>query len=120
MTEAKREAVLIQLMRDVCDELGLPEEKQEHAPILEALNVAYNKGAESTSQPAERDGQWVSCEERMPGPIEGETVLMCFTTTEVLTGAWDGDDWLCGDTIIPRRHVTHWMPLPDPPQPKET
>jgi len=70
-----------------------------------------------STQPA---GEWVSCEERMPEPVEDETVLMYFATTEVLTGAWDGEDWIHGDTIIPRRHVTHWMPLPAPPQPKGT
>jgi hypothetical protein len=38
----KVEEMLIRLMRDLCEELGLPEEKDEHAPILEALNEAYN------------------------------------------------------------------------------
>lgn len=39
------EEYLIGLMRDLCDELGLPEEKREHSPILEALNRAHNRGA---------------------------------------------------------------------------
>lgn len=68
--------------------------------------------AESSARPA---AEWVRCSERMPEPTGDETVLMYFATTEVLTGAWDGDDWIHGDTIIPRRHVTHWMPLPPSP-----
>lgn len=63
---------------------------------------------------AEAEGRsvtWVDCAERMPPPGD-ETVLMHFATTEVLTGAWDGEDWLHGDRVVPCRHVTHWMPIP--------
>lgn len=42
------EEYLIGLMRGVCEELGLPEEKGEHCPILEALNQAHNRGATRT------------------------------------------------------------------------
>lgn len=44
------EEYLIKLMRDLCNELGLPEEKDEHAPILVALNQAYNRGAQGEPQ----------------------------------------------------------------------
>lgn len=46
----KTEKYLAALMRDVCEELGLPEEKQERAPILEALNDAYNRGAADSTE----------------------------------------------------------------------
>lgn len=46
------EAYLIQLMRDVCEEIGIPEETGERAPILEALNKAHNRGAEPREAPA--------------------------------------------------------------------
>ncbi len=44
------ESYLIQLMRDVCEELGIPEEEGERCPILEALNQAHNRGAQGCAE----------------------------------------------------------------------
>lgn len=50
------EEYLIGLMRDVCEELGLPEEKGERCPVLEALNQAHNRGAQGCAERFARQG----------------------------------------------------------------
>lgn len=49
--EAKREERLLKIHSALCDELGV-EEKDEHAPMLVALNDAYNLGAEKSVEQA--------------------------------------------------------------------
>jgi hypothetical protein len=63
---------------------------------------------------------WIKCSERMPD--EGVSVLVwqdyppcCWTAHmeddgEYQTWHEEGDGYQLG-------HITHWMPIPDPPQP---
>lgn len=61
-------------------------------------------------------GEWIKCSEQMPVPFSNVLVT---DGEEVEIKWWDGDDWdswternsnICSDD------VTHWMPLPEPPE----
>jgi Lar family restriction alleviation protein len=55
---------------------------------------------------------WISVKERLPEMFE--IVLICDGET-VLTGSYQGDgDWL--NIMDDDMTVTHWMPLPKPPE----
>lgn len=66
-------------------------------------------------------GGWISCSERMPD--EGETVLGCcgvngrysgiYTMRASVINRKNSSIDTCG---IKHERVTHWMPLPEPPQ----
>ena len=54
---------------------------------------------------------WVKCSERMPE--DGSSVLVVDQNGIDLGFKYDGDDWFLADA---EREITHWMPLPAPPQ----
>lgn len=56
--------------------------------------------------------QWIRCEDSMPQ--DSETVLIM--TGYMQTAFWDGDMWVWGDESWWPDVVTHWMPLPEPPE----
>lgn len=71
--------------------------------------------------------KWISVKERLPERTENRlfpTVIVYTTTGEVAVGFIDykGDTFwvLHGDTDTlqdcPMNYVTHWMPLPEPPE----
>ncbi|HHU4235873.1 TPA: DUF551 domain-containing protein [Escherichia coli] len=82
--------------------------------FYEALKVAMR------NYPVTPDG-WISCSERMPD--EGETVLGCcgvngrysgiYTMRASVINRKNSSIDTCG---IKHERVTHWMPLPEPPQ----
>ena len=54
---------------------------------------------------------WVKCSERMP---EFDVLVLVVDQNGIDLGAiYDGDDWFLADS---EREITHWMPLPAPPQ----
>ena len=64
--------------------------------------------------------RWISCSERLPEPLQN--VIVC-TDIKTVTVAWiNGDCWHFADTGNGRiefygfDEVTHWMPLPEPPE----
>jgi hypothetical protein len=63
--------------------------------------------------------RWISVEERLPN--EGEPVLWhgpADTFCHAVVGKRDGDsiDWGSDLNMDIARSVTHWMPLPEPPE----
>lgn len=80
--------------------------------------------AEST-QPAERDGEWVSIADRTPE--QAQRVLFWAAHWDDLwprSGIWDGQmGWFLGDDGCRSKTIAvtiYWMPLPAPPHPKGT
>lgn len=60
--------------------------------------------------------EWISVEERLPS---NETRVLIMHGDVVATGVWSGLSWSAFSIDRPiniYREVTHWMPLPEPPQ----
>ena len=61
-------------------------------------------------------GEWISVEDKLP---EVGKVVLAFGTRSATTGMFQGINkrnnlwWWKGHTI---KHVSHWMPLPEPPK----
>ena len=68
--------------------------------------------AQAAWEAAKRD-QWVLCDERMPEPYQ--TCIVGRTDVQwPITAFWTGQKW-CRDVTKEEFYITHWMPLPDPP-----
>ncbi|HIA5875391.1 TPA: DUF551 domain-containing protein [Escherichia coli] len=76
--------------------------------FYEALKVAMR------NSPVTQDG-WISCSERMPD--NNHDVLFFDVWGYIRIGWFSADDrsWFTSDDGC-RMEVTHWMPLPEPPQ----
>jgi hypothetical protein len=65
--------------------------------------------------------QWVSIENRLP---EDEGTVLVFInysvgdveTRAVATGSYGSRLWTCGNDKYSEGFITHWMPLPKPPE----
>ncbi|WP_103930394.1 DUF551 domain-containing protein [Escherichia coli] len=101
------------------------------AAMLQAGNFRENKGSStnnfreisetSTNYPVTPDG-WISCSDRMP---EDTKMLLAFSQGEIVAAYWNwvvnpidykkyrAFTYLSGNILD---DVTHWMPLPEPPQ----
>jgi hypothetical protein len=64
---------------------------------------------------------WISVKDRLP---EEDVTVLAFINysiddaklLRVVSGAYRGRLWLCGQDIYSERFITHWMPLPEPPK----
>lgn len=56
--------------------------------------------------------KWISVKDRLPD--SGSDVLAFAEDHCIYTALFDGIWWLSGDA--PSYKVTHWMPLPEPPE----
>lgn len=60
--------------------------------------------------------KWIECSERMP---EYFCDVLITDGEHVEVKWWDGDEWDCWaerNSDICSDDVTHWMPLPEPPE----
>lgn len=78
----------------------------------QAYKNGYEKGYEAGKP------KWISVNERLPEPMEWVLCACRAKIIEVLRYDHIMDDW---DTTMPNRcfmkgFVTHWMPLPEPPE----
>ncbi|HCL9673407.1 TPA: DUF551 domain-containing protein [Escherichia coli] len=85
--------------------------------LMHWMRVAYEAG----NSPVTPDG-WISCSERMP---EDTKMLLAFSQGEIVAAYWNwvvnpidykkyrAFTYLSGNILD---DVTHWMPLPEPPQ----
>lgn len=59
---------------------------------------------------------WVACAERMPGTDEIIVVAYDADWKAQFWACWDGEKWEPSDDREPPENVTHWRPLPAPPE----
>ncbi|EHC1900514.1 DUF551 domain-containing protein [Escherichia coli] len=88
----------------------------------EPVSQAYKLNALSGNSPVTQDG-WISCSERMPNDKQ---YVWCWgksygwTECDTFEGYydWSRNKWwaVTDDGEEPASKVTHWMPLPEPPQ----
>ncbi len=86
--------------------------------MVEIVEIAMRKAGNSPVTP---DG-WISCSERMP---EDTKMLLAFSQGQIVAAYWNwvmspidykkyrAFTYLSGNILD---DVTHWMPLPEPPQ----
>ncbi len=103
------------------DKQALLEASEKRIAELEAepVSQAYKLNALDGNSPVTPDG-WISCSERMPD--DGQHVIILCDGAFVLYAQYrdgeffdvvrDGDEFFETQS----RNVTHWMPLPEPPQ----
>ena len=60
------------------------------------------------------ESRWVPVSERLPK--EGQRVLYYFDMVGIHSGLYYGDNCFGGHAGFLTDDVTHWMPLPEPPQ----
>ncbi|OEM72430.1 Eaa protein [Escherichia coli] len=90
----------------------------KYASQLAAEPIAPNDVREQTAipqVPVTPDG-WISCSERMPEELDDVLVT---DGEHVEVKWWNGHIWDCWaprNSDISYKDVTHWMPLPEPPQ----
>lgn len=105
----------------VMEKDGLPvapftDRKIAEAIALDKPVVRYvPESAKAEAQPA--GTEWVSVEERLP---EDAFTRLVFATFRTVAYYEDGSWWRTGGLGAERfEGVTHWMPLPPPPEPRE-
>ncbi|WP_434083203.1 DUF551 domain-containing protein [Escherichia coli] len=95
-----------------------------HGVIVQAawfVKASLEQNALSGNSPVTPDG-WISCSERMP---EDTKMLLAFSQGQIVAAYWNwvmspidykkyrAFTYLSGNILD---DVTHWMPLPEPPQ----
>ena len=89
---------------------------------LIALN--YHTGAENMNEACVRAvdyaptiGGWISVKERMPEDYVNVLIAMTDVAGTFVAVAWrENNGWNDGEGGWPDENVTHWMPLPEPPE----
>lgn len=55
--------------------------------------------------------EWIKCSDRMPNRNER---VLCYNGEVLFESVWD-EIWQDGQNYWELENVTHWMPLPQPP-----
>ena len=58
---------------------------------------------------------WIPCSERLP-TAEDNPVLVATRLRNVFEASLYDTDWVYDSGIMPCSDVTHWMPMPEPPE----
>jgi hypothetical protein len=58
--------------------------------------------------------QWIDVKQELPP--DGQWVLICLIRTQVFVGMHNKKGWSMGLERRIIEGVTHWMPLPEPPE----
>ena len=96
------------------------ERKQRDVNLPEVRQTINIRGEEMT--------EWISVEDRLPDrDTIGKKYLIWFiplsenSTPSIAFGYWQGGWWIVPSATvgIDEYKITHWMPLPDPPEVKK-
>lgn len=91
----------------------LDPEHREHYDGMDEVNEAFRIGMEALERT-----RWIPCGERLPEI--GVTVLTLDKYKHVASRTRksyvDGTPYFYPDGLEPGRHITHWMPIPEPPE----
>ncbi len=65
--------------------------------------------------------EWIKCSERLPEDVTKVLIAVLNPWGYTVEASWwcgggDPPYWSVGDDMIDVEHVTHWMPLPEPPK----
>ena len=85
------------------------------------FQAGYKAAEELLTIVGKKTSQWISVKDRLP---EEDVTVLAFINysiddaklLRVVSGAYRGRLWLCGQDIYSERFITHWMPLPEPPK----
>lgn len=111
MTAAQRQEMVNWLEEGIAcrDEYGFS------GNVLKSMQIAL---AALTSPPAPvlrlPDG-WIKCSERMPESDDLRCMVYCRDSV-IRTAFTSHGDWAMNGKYYDRGYVTHWMPLPSPPE----
>lgn len=83
----------------------------EREPLLASM---FPCAAKRQVEEAPAVNRWIPCSERFP---EEDVSVLCYMQIgEIVVMQYGGDGWYCGVIRYNPRYVTHWMPLPEPPE----
>ena len=91
----------------------LDPEHRECYDGMDEVNEACRMGMEALERT-----RWIPCSERLPEI--GTTVLTLDKRHNIrsrtIRAYMDGELYFTPDGLAPGRHITHWQPLPEPPE----
>lgn len=88
----------------------------EHTAFERAYKNGYEAGYEAGNRDAHR---WIPVKERLPEEMEWVLCVSIHNTVHILGYDYIMDDWdIHGkpNSCYGKNFVTHWMPLPEPPE----
>lgn len=62
--------------------------------------------------------EWISVKDRLPEK-EGAYIVYKTNITHLFVAIWNGKEWNSFINRTPLKRITHWIPLPEPPQESE-
>lgn len=112
----------LNLLRGAADRLEELESKQENlidynADLNNRLDKAESHIEKLEKQLSEKQPEWISVEDRLP---KEKDMVLAFAMDKDHRFAFLSDDenWYNSNGFL-ELNITHWMPLPEPPKPKE-
>lgn len=83
---------------------------------IETLNMICEDGIEQLEN-AQTVNRWIPCSERLP---EKHVEVLAYSPYwgKIVVAMWGGEFWLeqWTDDDLEQSEITHWMPLPEPPE----
>lgn len=74
-------------------------------PLQDALDIAINALRHNREKPI---SGWISAKERLPGDMKYNGTVLATDGVTVITAP--------ASSVTPAGAITHWMPLPSPPE----
>lgn len=87
------------------------------ADVKFEISVSVEKMLEAFWQEGYMVQKWIPCSDRMPEKHE-EVLAYSPYWGKIVVAMWGGEFWLeqWTDDDLEQSEITHWMPLPEPPE----